>query len=292
MCVRRHFSLLLRSARGRTQPLRFSLALLGAVACGDGAAGEGTTNEMNDAEGDDVFVGQVVNSTQITEGLAGIKLRFFNVETGELYPGEHTSGNNGNFSAERPPGSGTFAAGNGDWSDTWNVPPSRKGEEKYIRVSSAQSASIVPAIANYENDLESSALAGSVLWRNPSTGQDELVGCATIDQTEVTKDTRYFAGNLPASLVQRSLEQGTVPPNGMGTNDAEAGKFFIANLAAGQQTVSASVRGEVVGKVTLVVVPRKQGSIVNSTGMPSNVMLANIFVDASFTSNPTPADCK
>jgi hypothetical protein len=270
----------------RTMFAVLSLAISGAGACGDGG-------EEQPGETGDLTERFVVNSIQVTETIPDMKVRLYDLTTGVPFGDEYTADGNGRVLAPRPENSGAYAYGSSDWTATFNQPPARAGEEALIRVSSAASASLVPAVAVYTNDQEASALAGSVLWKNAATGKDELVGCAKIEETPTSKDIRYFGANgLPTSVGMRPLESGTVPANGMGTNDAEAGKFFIANLAAGTQTVRAFVNGAEVGAVTLFVTPRKAGDIVNTTGMPATLHLANIFVNESFATNPTPADCK
>lgn len=265
----------------------------GGTTGGTASGMEGGTEGGTGGAGGTTFTGKVVNSIQVGETISGVKARFFNVDTGAFLPGEWTSGSDGRFTAQRPENAGVFVLGTGMWSDGWNHPPARKGEEDLVRMSSAGSADVVPMLAQYTNDPEAAPLAGNVLWHNAATGQDEFVGCAIVEG-DGAKDVRYFApgGNLPTSLTNRSATEGTIPPDGTGGNDASAGKFFIANLAAGLQTIRASIDGTMIATRTVFITPRKEGSQVNTTPpQKSNVHFASLVVEGH-TTNPTPAGCQ
>lgn len=275
------------------------LALGSAYACGGDDGGGDGNGGGNNGGGNDGGAGgsktfYVANSVNVSQRIPGIKVRFFNPEDGTFYPGEYTANGNGEFTAERPEGSGIFveASPDGQWSDGWNHPPSRKGEEALVRISGAASASAVPMLADYENNPDASPVAGAVYWRN-AQGEDEFVGCVTIDEVEgSTENVRYFDDVLPTSLDVRGADQGTKPYDGV--NSAPAGKFFIANTFAGEQTITARINNEVVATRKIFIVPRKEGNeVATEPKQKSNVHFAAIWIDdPKYTSNPTPADCK
>jgi hypothetical protein len=276
------------------------LALGSAYACGgdDGNGGGGGSGGDGDGDGDgdgnqEVRI-QIVDSVDTQSSQAGIKIRFFNPEDLSFYPGEWVTDSNGYIKAVRPEGSGVFAEGNGLRSDSWNHPPSANHEKNLSRSSSSGSADIVPSLAGYENDPDAAPFAGAVYWLNPQTNEHEPVGCAQIEESEGVKDLRYFTGPLPSSLEARSLEQGTHPGTGGGTAPAAAGKFFIANLAAGKRTITATINGEVIASGTFTISPRSSGSTVNTNPPQKSVVhFGALYVDnTKFTSNPTPADCE
>ncbi len=280
------------ASRSRIAMFGLMMAVAAFPACGDDEE-EGTTDTDGGGGGaGEEFV--LVEATQVTSVIGDqLEVRAFNQKTGELYPETYKADKNGKVTIKRPEGAGLFVVGNGPLSDTWNFHPSRKGQEKFIRVSSAPTASVVPMLAGYTNDPEASPFAGDVVWRNPETGNDESVGCAIIKATDAAQDIRYFANNLPASLVQRGADEGTVPPNAAGTNEGEAGKFFLANLKGGLQTITATIGGEDVGSIEVFITPRKEGNEVDTNPpQKSNVSLGIIRVSPDSTKNPTPADCQ
>lgn len=248
------------------------------------------------------FIGKVVISTNIDETIPGMTVRLFNPENGMFYPGlEQTSAGDGTVSfAARPVNSGAFVLASGDYQDTWGFRPSRRGEENLVRAGTVQASSAVPTLASYTADPEASPVAGSILWTNPVTNLDEFVGCATIVEGDGVVDVRYFSMNLPTSLQTRSAAAGTQPPRtgaalaankAMPDNENEAGKFFVGNAAKGPRTFIVKMKDVEIGRTTLFITPRKEGTPIMSGGslMPSNLTLASIWVNGQ--TNPTPPDC-
>jgi hypothetical protein len=291
--------------RSQLAVLGLALALSGSAACGDDkdTGGEGDGSGGGDGSGScdkelpeipDPFVAKVTDSTNITMAIPGAKAYLYDLATGDIdMSTEQVAGGDGmvTFSGRRE-NTGVFVEGDGtNTQNTYNVPPSRTGEEMIVRVGSTGAATLVPGLAQYTSDQEAAPLAGSVLWFNKCTGEHEYVGCAQIEMSDSVADVRYFMGSLPTNLSNRTLEQGTVPSDG-GSNDGEAGKYFIANVKGGQQTVTAKIGDKVIGSVDLYVVPRKDGGTIQSSGEKSSLMLANIVVSDEFTENPTPADCE
>jgi hypothetical protein len=244
------------------------------------------------------YTGKVVVSTDINMTVAGKKVWLFNSENATKIGDPQTSASDGKVTfASRAGTVGTFVEGGGDYQDTWNYPPARKGEEDLIRLGTKGAAFAVPGLTGYVTNQEASPVAGSVLWHNPTTGKDEFVGCATLEENAGVKDVRYFKDNLPTTLATRSAAQGTVPPKG-GTrdtpqNDVEAGKFFAGNVSAGLQTLVIKIAGVEVGRRTMFIIPRSAGTEIfpsaGAAGVKSNLSLGSVYVNG--TSNPTPATC-
>lgn len=286
-----------------------AVLLLGAFAVGCGSEDDDpeTMQQPNDSSIPDgstpsgqPFNGVVVESTNVSRKLPSIPVRLFDVQTGEILADipEQVSDANGSVTfASRPANAGLFVKGGGLYQDTWNFPPARKGEEMLVRLGTTAAAAFVPGATGYVADQSASPLAGSVLWKNPATQQDEFVGCATVVESAAVKDVRYFTGQLPASLAARSPQQGTQPAKGgdgpaRPENENEAGKFFIGNLAAGEQTIEVQIRGQKAGSARFFIKARSTGTpiTIENAQVPSNLTLGSIWVQGA--TNPTPADCK
>jgi hypothetical protein len=242
------------------------------------------------------YMGVVVVSTDISMKLSGKKVWQFDTTTLAKVGEPQTSAADGKITfATRIANGGTFVEGGGEFQDTFNYPPSRVGEEELIRIGTRQAAFAVPALTGYVTDQEASPVAGSVLWHNPTTKQDEFVGCATLEENAGVKDVRYFRDALPTTLAMRSAAQGTQPARGgtrdRPTNEVEAGKFFAGNVAKGMQTLVIKVGGVEVGRRTLNISPRSAGTpIMGAMGaVPSNLSLASVYVTGP--KNPTPDNC-
>lgn len=242
------------------------------------------------------YTGKVVLSTDISMALGGKKVWLFNSDTAMKTGNALTSGADGKVTfPTRASNAGTFVEGGGEFQDTWNYPPAKVGEEELVRLGSRQAAFAVPALTMYTTDQEASPVAGSVLWKNPATGKDEFVGCATLEENAGVKDVRYFKDALPTTLAMRSAAQGTQPPRGgtkdLPQNEVEAGKFFAGNVAKGSQTLVIKVNGAEVGRRTMQINPRSGGTAIMSAAgpVPSNLTLGSIWVTGA--TNPTPANC-
>ena len=121
---------------------------------------------------------------------------------------------------------------------------------------------MAPAIAGIVVDKKKAIAAGAVYFRKPN-GDEEPVGCATVEPVSGEAEIRYFGDNdLPAPVE----EQESVNPGN--------GYFIGANMTPGKVTLQALIDGEVIGTSTFHAFPGEAISI------------GNIIVDESITENP------
>lgn len=288
-----------------------------AFACGDekddagGDTGGGNASGTGGGTGGDTggpcsgtinYKAKVVDATTPTTGIAGVTVEVLDDETGQpVSPAiTGTSGAGGMIGGEvtltvdkcKP--FAVKARGNADYTDTYSyhvrIDASGKPDALF-RMGSNNTSALVPTLAGYPVLQDRAPAAGAVYWKKPSESTYGVVGCAHIKLADGagTKDIpedwalRYFKETVPSGLEQWKLE--------WGTRDKD-GRFFVGNATPGNHTFVALVDGKEIGRTDMVIFPRSTGST-QVMGMPANLYLAGIYIDATDNSatNPTPAGC-
>jgi len=127
---------------------------------------------------------------------------------------------------------------------------------------------VAPLGAHLNLDATKGVAAGAVYWVNDS-GEEEIVGCATVKTKPEGGEARYFtAARLPVPIEDQSV------------TDTSTGYFLVGNISVGDVDLEAYVGETKIGSVHFVV-------------KPDSICIGNIYAERSkFTANPMPASCK
>lgn len=282
------------------------MTLAGALlfACGgDESSGTDTiapTDTATDTTTDTVapskFTGQLVDFASKT-GRKGVDMRVLNNETGEDFDAVNfppfKSGEDGRFELALPAGTqvGFEATGQEDVTPPakpmvfqktymFNIPSD--AQAKRIYAVNTITYKTAPMTAGIVVDKTKGILAGTVYFKDPATGEEQFVGCATVeaipaDGTSTTPvgDVRYFdpRNDLPASLVNAQFTT---------TGLAGTSRYIIGNLPLGRYKIVVKIDGVQVnpGAAELTI-----------QSFADSIAITNIYVtsptDAS--KNPTPS---
>jgi hypothetical protein len=240
------------------------------------------------------YKAKVVDATTPSTTIPGVTVEVLDDETGQpVTPANtavSTSSGDITLTVDKCKPFAVKARGNADYTDTYSyhvrIDASGRADALF-RMGGNNTSAIVPASAGYPVKVDRAPAAGAVYWKTPSDMLYDVVGCAHVElatgPVPMDWELRYFAATIPSSLADWPLEKGTRKGDG---------RFFVGNAAPGMHTFVAKVNGAEIGRTDIVIFPRSQASTMVS-GMPANLFLAGIYIDApAGAKNPTPADCQ
>ena len=156
----------------------------------------------------------------------------------------------------------------------FNIPSDAQGKRVYA-VNTITYAT-APATAGIKVDKTKGILAGTIYWKNGVSGQEEFVGCASIEAipvegTTALGDVRYFdpANDLPGPLSKAPFTT---------TGLAGTSRYIIANLPVG--------RYKLVVKINDVQV-NTGAAEVSLFAYADSIAISNVYLEGA--ANPTPA---